>query len=915
MQIKLFQEIARSSGALLQAQFSNLRTQIPLMYVLMALNAALLAFATYGEVPDVLSIGGGAILCMIIAIRGAVWRARPAQGVGPARIRQYLMGTIFASIVLSAAFGAWGLLLLDETDPGRSTAIALYVFVGAISCCYCLQAFPAAGWFVLLFGAMPITVRLLFSHDWYLVATGVDFVVAAGVILRSLATSHTAFTEVLRSRGEMGELIAELERSREHYRYSIELNPQIPWHGDASGSIRELSPRWSQLTGLPLEDGLGWGWLEAVHPQDRAQVESWWESAVSSGEGQPADMRYRLRLADGSYRWFRARGFPRLDQDGTVLAWYGNLEDIEEQVAAELALQESEERYRLASLAANDIIWDFSLERDHIAWSTAAASLLGYPETLGGTNRDWWVERIHPEDRPRVLAELSHAVSTGQSHWVQEFRVRTASGAILRLVSHGHIVRDRGGKPTRIIGSLQDVTTQRLYEEKLQWAARHDPLTGLPSRAYFNERLDAALRHAVENGREALLIILDLDRFKTVNDDWGHDAGDAMLKEVATRLRRAVPESGMVARLGGDEFAIILSDLDAGQPEAATIESLLAQVMGPTSFRERQLEISISAGAARAPAEGSTADELHKSADLALYAAKREGFGRLRFFRPELRRAAERDTQMLQDARTALSENRIIPYYQPKVSLRTGACIGFEALLRWHHPSGIRPPQSIKAAFDDPAISVQLTDRMLDRVIEDITFWRDSGIDAGRIAINGSAADFRRGDLADRILQRLHLAGLPSSVLELEVTETVFVSQEVMNVAEILRTLSQAGVTIALDDFGTGYASLTHLKQFPVDTIKIDRSFISRLGKAESEDNAIVSAVIGLARSLGVTTVAEGIETTAQAAHLVRHQCDIGQGFLFGRPMPAARVADVIQNWTPSAALAMIGWDDSQLGL
>ena len=906
MTINPFRQVAQSSEAVLVEQFGILRTQIPLMYALITVNAAILAFATYGDVPNSQSVGLAAILCLIVAIRAAVWFARPLAVASPAKIRRYLFGTIVTSIVLSGAFGSWGLLLFSQTDPSRSAAIALYVFVGAISCCYCLQAFPVAGRFVLLFGAMPVTINLLFSGDWYLVATGVSFLMAGGVILRSLAASHTGFVQLLESRIEMTGLITTLKRTQDHHRYSVELNPQIPWLSDASGMVTELSPRWTELTGIPVAEGLGWGWLQVVHPEDVTHLLTAWNARLAKGDWEPLDARYRLRLADDCFRWVRARAFPRLDEDCQVSAWYGNLEDINDQVVAELALQESEERYRLASQATNDIIWDLSLVHDHIDWSSAATTVLGYPGMLMGTTRDWWVERIHPDDRDRVLANLSKVVDSGLSHWLEQFRAIAASGAELNLISHGYVVRDDEGKPTRVIGSLQDVTPQKLYEAKLEWAAHYDALTELPNRVMFNERLEAALQQAEGAGRQALLVVVDIDRFKAINDDWGHDVGDALLQEVASRLRRVVPASSTAARLGGDEFAVILPDLEPDEPLAPIVENLLAGIIGPAEFGGWQIDISISAGAALGPAHGNTSRDMHKSADLALYAAKKDGVGRLRWFQNELRDAANRETQMLSDARTALSQNRIIPYYQPKVCLHTGTCVGFEALLRWHDRDQIRAPGSIAAALEDPGLSVDLTDRMLERVIQDIVYWQDIGVDVGRVAINGSAGDFRHGDFADRILNRLTKAGLPASIIELEVTETVLVSQHVNNVEGILTTLSQAGTAIALDDFGTGYASLTHLKQFPVDTIKIDKSFISRSGKAEPEDNAIVSAVIGLAKSLGITTVAEGIETADQAAQLAQQRCDIGQGFLFGRPMPASKVAEVLHSWDTTAGRAVI---------
>ncbi|TCM22986.1 EAL domain-containing protein, partial [Novosphingobium sp. ST904] len=752
--------------------------------------------------------------------------------------------------------------------------------------------------------------RLLTSGDSYHTGIGLAFSIAAGVILRSLAKGHAAFQDSLRSGAEMATLIEALQSSQEHYRHSVELNPQIPWITNETGAVVEVSPRWTILTGTSTQEALNWGWTAAVHPDDLLHVlEAWKGALAAAGINRQVDVRYRLKSVVGGFRWFRARALPRLGAQDNVLAWYGNLEDIDDQVIAEQALQSSEERYRLASLATNDVIWDVSLTRDTIEWSGAAATVLGYPETQTETSRNWWIERIHPDDRGQVLAHFEQIRDPGIVQWTQEFRFRAADGSYLYLVARSHVVRDAGGQPTRLIGSLQDVTSQRQYEDKLRWAAHYDSLTDLPNRALFSERLDAALRNARADDTRVQLVVLDVDRFKSTNDNLGHDAGDTLLQEIAARLVASAPASATVARLGGDEFAVILPGPGDHAVEIGAIKALLAEASKPVIFQGRQLDVSLSAGSAVAFRDGQNPEDLHKSADLALYAAKKEGPGRIRCFQSDLRASAERETQMLYDAREALLNDRIVPFYQPKVCLRTGECVGFEALLRWHHATGLRSPAAIGAALSDPDISTKLTDRMMEGVIADLLYWRDSGTEVGRIAVNGSAADFQRGDFADRILGRLHRAGLPPSVLELEVTETVFVGQLADTVSTALETLSEAGVTIALDDFGTGYASLTHLQQFPVDTLKIDRSFISRLDETEREDATIVRAVIDLARNLDIKTVGEGIETPTQAAYLTRMQCDIGQGFLFGRPMPAGQIANMISNWNITGVLGAIQSD------
>lgn len=783
MFVRPFRQIADSSDALLRQQFARLRTQVPLMYAMMLINATALAVATHGDVPRAFSLGMPAVLFTGLVTRAIVWLVRGSHMPDPAQIRRYLKGALTASVILSMAFGLWGFVLLGVAPPQRDTAIALFVFVGAISCCYCLQALPAAGLAVLLFGAMPITVRLLLTGDPYYTGIAITFIMVAVVVYRAMDSGHESVASAIEARSEMTGLLA--------------------------------------------------------------------------------------------------------------------------------ALRDSEERYRLAAQATSDVIWDVPLDGDRIGWNSAVGPTLGYPEAQGGTTWQWWIERIHPDDLPRLGIAPRKLKDPAFTTWAEEFRVLSGWGDYRTMYGRGFVVRDENARATRLVGSLQDVTAQKRYEEELRQAAHHDSLTGLPNRLLFAERLDAALIEARRTGGTVGLIVFDVDRFKTINDSMGHDAGDAVLCEVARRLQHVAPVGATAARLAGDEFAIIIPSLDTSGMGTAQIAELLAQVSSPMTHAGRHIDVSLSAGFAAAFQDGNSSDEIHKSADLALYAAKREARGGLRTFRRDMRDAAERQMHMLADARAGLQADWIVPFYQPKVCLRTGAVLGFEALLRWHHPQqGLRTPGSISAAFDDPATSVQITDRMLDRAVADMARWVDRGLMVGRVALNGSAEDFRRGDMADRILERLERAGLPPTMLELEITETVFVGQLAEQVGVALRTLSDAGISIALDDFGTGYASLTHLKQFPVDVLKIDRSFVSRLSLVDSDDSAIVGAVIDLARSLGIATVAEGVETATQAAHLIVKGCDSGQGYLFSRPMAAEKVAPFLRHWDPAAVARLCNTAD-----
>lgn len=694
-----------------------------------------------------------------------------------------------------------------------------------------------------------------------------------------------------------------LRASETHHRASIELNPQLPWLADASGNVVEMAPHWVELVGGSLADALGLGWAASVHPDDLPGVAALWSRAIENGDGKIADTRYRLRMQDGAYRWFRARARPRRDEAGQITAWYGTLEDIDDQVASELALRESEERYRLASRATNDVIWDWSFEQGRATWGGAVEEVLGYKNLNETTDLKWWLDRIHPRDVDHVIAAQKNAFDSGGSEWDQEYKFRKADGTYIDVASRCLIIRNEHGDPARLVGSMLDITARKQAQESLQQAAYHDPLTKLSNRAHYARMLDRALARAGKTSQYVGLIVLDLNNFKTLNDSMGHAAGDALLCEIAARLLRSAPPEATVARLGGDEFAIILPGLALLDAREETVRKILAPLETPALIEGLRVAISFCAGASIWPRDAETPGELMKCADLALYAAKADLPGTIRGFTPAMREVSESRATMLARARSALDDDRIVPFYQPKVCLRTGQIAGFEALLRWHdHRNGLQPPSSIVAAFDDVELSVLITDRMLDRVLSDVAGWKREGREVGRIAINAATADFRRGDLAERILEKVTRLGLTPSVLELEVTESVLVGQMAGRVGQTLTKLRNAGVTIALDDFGTGYASLTHLQQFPVDVLKIDRSFIDKVSTDTMGSSAVVDALLQMAKAMGITSVAEGIETIAQAEYLVTRGCDLGQGYLFGRPVGRNRVLPLLDDGVGFAA-------------
>jgi diguanylate cyclase (GGDEF)-like protein len=426
--------------------------------------------------------------------------------------------------------------------------------------------------------------------------------------------------------------------------------------------------------------------------------------------------------------------------------------------------------------------------------------------------------------------------------------------------------------------------------EKVRHAATHDITTSLPNRGLFRSELELALRHALHAGNPLSLLMIDLDRFKQINDLLGHQAGDAALCAFASRLVGALPSDTMVARLGGDEFVAVLIGTDSADA-ADQAGRILEAMHEPIRIKGRDVDISASIGISTYPKDGKVSPQLIGNADLALYAAKKNGGGRSRAYEPILRAERQGQLAMLRHARAAFRNGWITPFYQPQITLATGEVRGFEALLRWFHPrAGLQQPATIAYAFDDPSTAGPIGSAMLNAALSDLQAWNATGAHVRKLAINVSAMEFRDRDYADRLLAQLASRGLTADVLEIEITETAFLDPGATSVIAAIDQLRSAGATAALDDFGTGYSSLSHLRDLPVDTIKIDRSFVAGIDTVSSS-RSIVEAVLTLGTALGMKTIAEGVETESQAAFLKAHGCTFAQGFFFAPPLPAQQAA------------------------
>jgi diguanylate cyclase (GGDEF)-like protein/PAS domain S-box-containing protein len=500
--------------------------------------------------------------------------------------------------------------------------------------------------------------------------------------------------------------------------------------------------------------------------------------------------------------------------------------------------------------------------------------------------------------RPGMTLREVLAVRVAHGHLPAiERDVLLAERRALLYFSEPREIEERVGDRTLLVSSrpmagrgcvilVQDITERRAAEAHIAHLARHDALTGLPNRAQFHARLKESLALA-QRGQSFALLCLDLDHFKQVNDTLGHPIGDQLLREVTARLRRTMRESDMIARLGGDEFAIIQGAIQ--RPEDATVlaERLISVLSEPCEIEGHRIAIGTCIGITRGPADGGSADELLKNADLALYRAKAEGRGTWRCFEPEMDARMQERRRLEMDLRAALEAEEFQLLYQPLVDTARMSLNGFEALLRWHSPSrGTVSPAEFIPLAEETGLIVPLGAWVVRAACQEATTWpaRLS------IAVNVSVVQFRQPGFVDIVAAALRDSGLDPARLELEVTETIMLEDNAQTLAQLHR-LRRLGVRISMDDFGTGYSSLSYLRSFPFDKIKIDQSFIRDLDQ-RSEAQAIVRAIAGLGQSLGMRTTAEGVENAAQLRHLRTAGCTDAQGYLFGRPIPADRLTD-----------------------
>ena len=558
----------------------------------------------------------------------------------------------------------------------------------------------------------------------------------------------------------------------------------------------------------------------------------------------------------------------------------------------EVALKDSESRFLQFAENIPECFWLFDVAERRVVFANAAFERIwGEPLATLYRNPDAWLARTHADDRSRVLEAAERARFGG---FDEEMRITRPDGETRWVHVRSFPIRDSGGVIRTVGGIASDITRNIEQQMQMQRLAHFDSLTALPNRFLFQERLGSALALSRRNGWRLAVFFVDLDRFKNVNDTLGHNVGDELLRLVAIRLKTCLRDSDTVGRLGGDEFALILPDLESTDMAALVAKKIVDVLEQPFHIRGHELFISASIGVTLFPEDAQDIETLVRNADTAMYRAKESGRNTYQFYTGEMNQRARERLAMENELRRALSRQQFELHYQPKLCCRTGAIVGVEALLRWRSPDrGLILPGEFVALLEETGLIIEIGAWVLREACRQTQAWHASGVAMPSVAVNVSGRQLEMAGFAETVREALESSGLIPAALEIELTESVLM-RDAPAVVSILGTLKAMGVRLAVDDFGTGYSSLAYLKRFPIDCLKVDRSFVQDI-TADPDDASITRAIINMAHELALEVVAEGVETEGQLRLLVHGRCDQIQGYYFSRPLPAIDIEAMLR--------------------
>jgi diguanylate cyclase (GGDEF)-like protein/PAS domain S-box-containing protein len=643
-----------------------------------------------------------------------------------------------------------------------------------------------------------------------------------------------------------------------------------------------------RMLGYSREELLQMG-PQDVLPKTREELEATYDEIVDN-PAQTQGMQSYYRRKDGTAFAFESTRHVLRSGDTHIIAAISR--DISPRIEAEEALRSSEERFRSLTNLSSDIYWeqDDQFRFTKMTGTGSRRVNLKTFRTIGkkrweqnyvNMSADQWADHIavleaHKEFRDMELCRLDES---GNKVWIS---------------ISGEPVFDPSGRFRGYRGVGKDITERKLDEERIQFLANHDALTSLPNRAMFNEVLTIAIQNARRYARSFAVLFIDLDRFKNINDTLGHDSGDKLLQQMGKRLIETMRSSDIVARLGGDEFVVLVQEIAEAKQVASVARKVLSALVQPMIIQGQECRVTASIGICMFPSEAQDELALMKNADIAMYRAKEDGKNNYKFYSQEMNVHSFERLALESSLRRGLERSEFLLHYQAKVDLQSGRITGVEALVRWQHPDlGLVPPAQFIPLAEETGLIVPIGKWVLHTACAQSVAWQRQGLPPVCMAVNLSARQFADDDLVDDVAGALKNTGLRPELLELELTESVVI-QNAERAGQIVNDIKKLGVRLAIDDFGVGYSSLTHLKRFPIDTLKVDRSFIRDLPQ-DPEDKAITEAIIAMGKSLNLTVVAEGVETQEQQTFLKELACDEMQGYFFSRPIEGDAFAELLR--------------------
>jgi diguanylate cyclase (GGDEF)-like protein/PAS domain S-box-containing protein len=658
---------------------------------------------------------------------------------------------------------------------------------------------------------------------------------------------------------------------------------------DSNGVIEYCSKHLATLSGHHSDSLVGQKWIERLIPEpQQAPVQQTMQRQLRD-DAAPSVDEYPIQCKCGMPRLIRWHTVQRRNAGGAVIGLICFGEDVTEE-------RQHSDEVRLAATvfeSTSEAVMICDIQQRIIKANRACQEITGYGirELIG---KRPLFSRI---DYNGVDTELDRFFEQArqQGSWQGETWDRRASGEVFPAWLTISTVPDDHGDIAHYVCVFSDISAIKQSHAKLEYMAHHDPLTGLPNRSLLLDRLGHSLGRAMREWQQVAVIFIDLDNFKDVNDTLGHEVGDTLLREVAERMKALLRNEDTVARLGGDEFTVILVDIDAPRAALNVAQKLLQLVAKPVQAGGHARHVSASIGISVFPLDGKDVPTLLKNADTAMYSAKAAGRNGYRFYTPLMTDLAMQRLEIESALRVALVHKQFSLHYQPQIDMFSGALLGAEALIRWQHPERgtIRPDEFIPVA-EETGLIVDIGNWVLEEACRQYDEWCKLGWQLPKLSVNVSVKQLERGNLPQQLLQLQRKYDLPDKMLTLEITESVIMQKDYA--LTLLEEIAECGVELAIDDFGTGYSSLSYLKQLPVDTLKVDKSFVQEI-EIDRNGEAIVRAIIALAKTMGLSVVAEGVETQAQAQFLAALECDVGQGYLWGKPIPPE---DFLQHWRSS---------------